>query len=216
MLELGDGASTDSGWGESSSSTGEEKSSARDDGDEERSSGSSRGGSGDGGRHGGGGTTSCVSTPELAVFLFQGGVNSGSCSGDGGGCEAKEDDGSSAALQGREEHSAEFSSSLVPLTDDRQLSDLEYSRSGPQRERSADTASKAPACVLAGGVGGAGVSAAGGEKDPATAKSVNPTESRRQQPAAVVHDADRRESQKGGTKSSSLTDELRGVDFLLN
>ncbi|CAN0064257.1 unnamed protein product, partial [Ectocarpus fasciculatus] len=103
VLELGDDASTDSGWGESGSSSGEEKSSGSeskqrpsggDDEEQRASGGEEKDGShiGDGG---GSSKNASVSGPELAVFLFQGGVKGGDP--DGAGLEAKDDDRSSEA-----------------------------------------------------------------------------------------------------------------------
>ncbi|CAN0092288.1 unnamed protein product [Scytosiphon promiscuus] len=230
VLELGDGASTDSGWGESSSSSGERKSSSRGDGTDERSGGSGDDvGEGTRSRRGSGGNASCVSTPELAVFLFQGGVDSGSRSGigSGGGGEMEGDEGLAAGPRGEREDPAEPPSPIDPSTaDDKTFSDLEYSRTGPRgrpRQAREDAASgmldSAAAAAAAAEDGGAATCNERGR----AAMETNPSDSgrcRRQEPVVVVANdtcgKEEKEDQEPGTLSSSLTGGLRGVHFVLN
>lgn len=203
MLELGDGASTDSGWGGSASSSAEEKSSGRerdgdnddDDGDDERSTSSSGGGGSSAGRRG---APSAVSGSELAVFLFQGGVQSESDSA----LEAK--DGSSEPSAVARGSAAQRSLHLLPPSED---AFFEYSGSGG--ERSSETAS--------GGLrtGGLGSSSTVGKA--ATRERGDPAAMSGEDAAAMggVDFSERREAGVDrGTKSASLTGELRGVDFV--
>lgn len=210
VLELGEGGSTDSGWGESSSSSGEHKSSSHDDESDERASGSSGCEGGHSGQNGD--NPSSVSTPELAIFLFQGGVDGSSRSGSDGGDEAKEKGGSSAVLQEQKEDSTELSSRLGLSADERPFPDFEYSRSGLRETREAGERASSRECEHAGGSG------RGGDEDAGAVESGgrDPNPHRQEPVVVVVNGTDNEENQESGAKSSSLTSELRGVDFVLN
>ncbi|CAB1108472.1 unnamed protein product [Ectocarpus sp. CCAP 1310/34] len=215
VLELGDGASTDSGWGESSSNSGEEKSSGSEskqrpsggDDEEQRTGGGCGGGGGEKRSHNEDGVSSnnpsrVVSGPELAVFLFQGGVKGGNPNGSG--LEAKDDHGSSGA--------ANFLSPGAPSCGSRDSSVLAYSGSG-----------------LQGLAVGGGVSTVEGLRSAACRRGEVPLEadevlSREEAccgdsigkvPVATDVTPLRDTREDLGTKSSSLSGELRGVDFIL-
>lgn len=205
VLDLGDGASTDSGWGGSASSSNEEKRSGWEhdggnDDDGERSTSSSSGG----GRSIVKRDSSPVvagselAGPALAVFLFQGGVKGESDAA----LEAKDDHSGDPSAVARRE--AAQSPDLLPSAED---AFFEYSgfggeaSSGTAREvlrtgglRSSSTVGKATTRE-------SGDSAAMSGEDSAARSGVDFSERRE----AVV---DR------GDKSSSLTGELRGVDFV--
>lgn len=203
VLELGDEASTDSGWGGSASSSAEEKSSGRerggdsddDDGDRRSTSSSGGGGSGAGRKD----ASPVVSGPELAVFLFQGGVQSESdCA-----LEAKDDSNPSAVARGR---AAQQSPCSPPPSEDALF---EYSGSGGER-----SSGNARGCLRTGELGG---SSAVGKA--ATRESGDPTAMSGGDADAAAIDvgdfSERREAGvDAGTKSASLTGELRGVDFV--
>ncbi|CAM9607621.1 unnamed protein product [Ectocarpus sp. 13 AM-2016] len=215
VLELGDDASTDSGWGESSSNSGEEKSSGSESkqrpsggDDEEQRTGGGGGGDKEERSHNEDGVRSndasrVVSGPELAVFLFQGGVRGGNPNGSG--LETKDDHGSSGA--------ANLLSPGAPSCGSGDSSVLAYSRSGLQ-----------------------GLAAGG---DVSTVEELRSTACRRGEvPWAADEVLSREEECCGdssgkvpvvtdvtplrdtredlGTKSSSLSGELRGVDFILS
>lgn len=225
VLELGDDASTDSGWGGTSSSSGEEKSSGQeqrqgsDEGDDnERSTSSGGGGGGSPGRRS---VASCVvSGPELAVFLFQGGVN-GSSRGGGssdGGCsdvasEARKEINPSVAVRGEEEKDAAQLSPLLPSPKDDDVL-FEYSGSGCG-ELSAKVGGDLRTGVLNGTVGHAITSRASGEmagsdgEEPAAENE--PHVSEYQEKRAM--DSNGREDADAGKKSSFQSGALRGVDL---
>eukprot|EP00752_Nemacystus_decipiens_P006484 g5838.t1 len=162
VLELGDGASTDSGWGGSASSSAEEKRSGSErdgDDDDERSTSSSSGGGGGGSCYSTGrrDDSPIVSGPELAVFLFQGGVPGDADSA----LEAKDDSSSSdrsAVAKGR---AAQQSPYLVPPSED---AFFEYSGSGGER-----SSGNARGVLRTGGLGSSstiGKAATGESGDP--------------------------------------------------
>lgn len=198
VLELGDGASTDSGWGGSASSSAEEKSSGRErdgDDDDERSTSSG------GGSVGSGDASPVISGSELAVFLFQGGVK-GSFSGETGGAMEAQDgvDPSTAVARGQ----ASPSHCLPPSSED---AFFEYSGSG------CESASRKALGDLRAGETGSSSAA-----DKANTRESGDTAATSGEAAAaidVVDCAGRREAVVDrGTKSSSLTGGLRGVDFV--
>lgn len=203
VLELGDGASTDSGWGGSASSSGEEKSSGR-----ERNGDSEGDGDGDERSTGSGGSVGegVVSGSELAVFLFQGGVKGSSRGGSDAALQAIDDDNndpSAVVAQGKATKAAQSQSRsrsphLLPSSED---AFFEYSGSG-----CGGSSGKALGDLRTGELGsGSAVDKAttreSGDEDAAAMDGVDFAEPRE----AVV---DR------GTEPSSLTGELRGVDFV--
>ncbi|CAM9439253.1 unnamed protein product [Ectocarpus sp. 4 AP-2014] len=215
VLELGDDASTDSGWGESSSDSGEEKSSGSESkqrpsgGDEEEQrTGGGGGGGGEETSHNEDGVSSnnasrVVSGPELAVFLFQGGVKGGNPNGSG--LETKGDDGSSGA--------ANLLSPGAPSCDGGDSSVLAYSGSGLQGLAAGGDVStveelRSTACRH-------------GEFPSAADEVLSREEeccgdSSGRVPEATDVAPLRDTSEDLGTKSSSLSGELRGVDFILS
>lgn len=203
VLELGDGASTDSGWGGSSSSSGEGISSGQeqrqglDEGDDDGRPTSSGGGGGSVSPGRKSGASSVVSGPELAVFLFQGVM--GSIGGGGGGgesdvafaFEAKEELKTSTAARSEEEKNAAKSSSVFPSSQD-ENGLFEYSGSRCEDE-SAQAGLDFRAKGLNAAAGNATMAGSGGE---------------------IAADDNGREDADGGTKSSSLGGALRGVDLV--
>lgn len=212
VLELGDDASTDSGWGESGSSSGEEKSSGSesnqrlsggDDEDQRTSGGEEKDGShvGDGG---GSSKNASVSGPELAVLLFQGGVKGGHPGG--GSLEAKDDNRSSEA--------ASLLSPGAASCDGGDSSVLAYSGSGPQGLAAGGNVSTAEELRNAACRRGELPSAADGvlsrEKECCGDSGKVPLAT----DGTPLRDTG--EGEDRGTKSSSFSGELRGVDFILS
>eukprot|EP00903_Cladosiphon_okamuranus_P008755 g8387.t1 len=199
VLELGDGASTDSGWGGSASSSGEEKRHGRerdentyDDG--ERSTNSSGAGS----SAGEGGASPVVSRPELAVFSFQRGAKGESDAA----LEAEDDSSSDPSAGARRE--ATRSPCFLPSSED---AFFEYSGSGGEGLSGTTRGVQR--------TGGVGSSPAAGKAT--TRESGDPAVTSREDSEAKggLDFSERRETVVDcGARSASLTDELRGVDFV--
>lgn len=228
VLELGDDASTDSGWGGTSSSSGEERSTGQeqrrgsDEGDDDERSTSSGVGDCSPGRRSG--ASSVVSGPELAVFLFQGGVkdsSGGGSGGSGGGSdvtlEAKRELNPSAAASGEEEKDA--AAQLPPLCPSSKSEHLLFEYSGSAR---GEVPAKASGGVRAGELSGAVVgnatttraseeTAGDGVEQPAAEDEPHHVSERLEKMAA---DGNGEEDADAGTKSSSLSGALRGLDLV--
>ncbi|CAM9974606.1 unnamed protein product [Ectocarpus sp. 8 AP-2014] len=207
VLELGDDASTDSGWGESSSSSGEEKISGSES--KQRPSGGGGGEEEEEERsHNEDGVSSnnasrVVSGPELAVFLSQGGVKGGDPNG--GGLEARDDHGSSGA--------ANLLSPGAPSCGGGDSSVLAYSGSGLEGLAAGGDVSTAEELRSA--------ACRGGEFPWAADEVLSREEkccgdSSGKVPVATDGTPLRDTRDDLGTKSSSLSGELRGVDFILS
>lgn len=231
VMELGDDASTDSGWGGTSSSSGEERSS-----EQEQRRGSVEGDDDERSTSGGcsparrSDASSVVSGPELAVFLFQGGVKGSSRGGDGGDgdgddggsdvtLEAKrESNPSSAAPEEEEDEEKDAAAQFPPLFPSSKAEDLLFEYSGSGR---GELPAKASGDLRAGELSGAVVgnatttrasgetAGAGGEEG---AAEDEPHVSERLEKMAA--DGNGREDADAGTKSSSLTGALRGLDLV--
>lgn len=192
VLDLGDGASTDSGWGESASSSSEEKSSGRERDADNDNDGGERSTSSDGKLD----ASPVVSGSELAVFLFQGGVK---------GSEEKVGDEPPAVARGGA-IKIKGAQSPVLLTSSEDAF-FEYSGSG------CEGSSGRPHGDLR--TGELDSSSTAGK---VTAReSGHPAVTDGEDAAAIdgVDSSDRREEgAERGTKSFSLTGELRGVGFV--
>ena len=208
VLELGDGASTDSGWGESasSSSSSEEKRSRRErdggDDDDERSTSSSGGGGSSSGRRRG--ASPVVSGPELAVFLFQGGVKGESDPALGAQDDSGDPSAAAAAQEARRE-GVQSSPSLLPSFED---DSFEYS--GSCGEVSSGIPHGVPRTVEQGSSSTAVGKATPRDSDDRAA--LNGDDVAR---LGRLDSSERREAVVDrGNESSSLTGDLRGVGFV--